>query len=127
MTWPTFLLLAAGTPAPNVTPVDAITSSVLSYILSYGVLGVVSLALAFRFLVPRGAIKQAREEARADLLKEIENLRADKKQAEEQRDEALKVANGQIVPLLVSFTSATQSLLPLLQQLVAEREPRRRG
>jgi hypothetical protein len=82
VTWLPFLVITTG-PTTSVTPVDQLTSSVVSYSLPYSVLGAVSLALAFRFLVPKGTVTQAGEEARADLLKENERLIAEKKQAEE--------------------------------------------
>lgn len=116
--------VAAGTPTGTVTPVDAVTGDIVSYILSYGVLGVVSLALAFRFLVPRSAVTEARQQARADLLEERTRILEEKAKAERERDEALRVARD-LAPMLVSFTSATQSLLPLLQDLVSRREHRR--
>lgn len=120
---PWHLLLAA---ADNSS--DPLTAAI-GQILSYGVLGVVALAFAFRFIVPRSAVEDARKESRADLLKDVERLerqveqeRADKRAVEEQRDEALKFTQANLVPLLVNFTSATGALIPLLQELVRHRE-----
>jgi hypothetical protein len=110
---------------PSVTPIGSATSDIVTYILGYGVVGIVALAFAFRFIVPRSALDEAREQARADLVKENERLIAEKRQAEEQRDEALKVAQTQIVPLLTTFTATTSALIPLLQELVRDREARR--
>jgi len=44
------------------------------------------------------------------------------KAAEEQRDEALKLATDKMVPLLANFVSVTTVLIPLLQQVVASQE-----
>jgi hypothetical protein len=113
--------------AANVAPIDSATGSIVGYILNYGVLGVVALALAFRFLVPRSAIEEARDQARGDLEKELGRVLAEKTRIEEERDEALKVAQVQLVPLLVQFTATTSALIPLLQELVRSQEGRRRG
>lgn len=104
--------------AESVTPVGTAAGDIVSYILGYGVLGVVVLAFAFRYIVPKGAL----DAARADLIGELERLRAEKAHIEEQRDEALKVAQTQLVPLLTSFTATSSALLPLLQELVRFRE-----
>lgn len=117
MPWLTILLLAS-TPSGDVTPIATATSDLVSYILGYGVLGVVAVAFAFRYIVPKGAV----EAARADLIAELERVREEKHHAEEQRDEALKIAQTQIVPLLTSFTATTSALMPLLQELVRYRE-----
>jgi hypothetical protein len=110
--------LGTGTPGGTVTPLGAATGDIVTYILSFGVLGVVALALAFRFLVPKGTV----EAARADLLAELDRVRAEKTKAEEQRDEALRIAQTQLVPLLTSFTATASALLPLLQELVRYRD-----
>jgi dsDNA-specific endonuclease/ATPase MutS2 len=120
-TWLAAFVLATG-PGDSVTPITAATSDVVTYILGYGVLGIVALAFAFRFIVPRGTVDQARAEGRADLLKENARLIEEKKQAEEQRDETLRMMNQQVVPILASFTGTAQSLIPLLQALVQQRE-----
>lgn len=106
----------------DVTPIDTATTSVVSYILGYGVLGIVALALAFRFLVPGKALEKAREEARADLLKELERTVARAEKAEEQRDEYGRLFTDKVIPLMAAFTQATNALLPLLQTLVRYRE-----
>jgi hypothetical protein len=118
VTWLPSLILAT----TAVSPVDAATNSLISYILGYGVVGIVALAFAFRFIVPKGAVEAAVQTARADLVAELERLRAEKTKAEEQRDEALKIAQVQIVPLLTTFSATTTALLPLLQELVARRD-----
>lgn len=119
MAWLTVLLTTI--PGDSVTPIGAATSDLVSYILGYGVLGVVAIAFAFRYIVPKGAV----EAARADLIDELERIRAEKVHVEEQRDEALRVARDQVAPLLVSFNATTSALLPLLHELVRYREGER--
>ena len=104
------------------TPVGTATTDLVTYITSFGVLGLVALAFFARRIVPASMVKEAREEARADIKAELDRTIAEKHAAEEQRDEALRIAQSQLVPLLIQFTSATQSLLPLLQELVSRRE-----
>lgn len=108
--------------AGSVSPVDAATGSIVGYILGFGPIGIIALAFAFRFIVPRSAVDEAKDQARADLVKENERLIKEKLHAEEQRDDALRVANDQIVPLLISFNATVSALLPLLQELVSHRE-----
>lgn len=135
MSW---LPLAALVPPARVlgsaiTPGGEVTGNVVSYIVGYGPLGIVALALAYvlykGLLVPSKAAAKALAEsvalARADLVRENERLIAEKTKAEEQRDEALKIAQTQLVPLLASFTATVSALLPLLQDLVREREARK--
>ena len=110
--------------AAEITPVDSATSSIIGYVLNYGVLGIVVIAFAFRFIVPRSAVEDAEARARADLIKEQERILHEKSKAEEQRDEALRIAQTQLVPLLGQFTSTTAALIPLLQELVRTREGR---
>jgi hypothetical protein len=126
MLWAALVTVVAP-PNSNLSPISAATNDIITYVLGYGVLGIVSLAFAFRFIVPRGAVAQAREEGRADLLKENARLIDEKRQAEEQRDEALKIANQQILPVAVSFSAAAQSLIPILQTLVAQLETGRQA
>jgi hypothetical protein len=118
------MMLASG-PGSSVTPIASAASDILSYILGYGVLGVVALAMAFRYLIPRSSHDAAIKAARADLLDELERVRAEKVHAEQQRDEALRVAQTELVPLLSTFTAATTALLPLLQELVRHQEGER--
>ena len=67
------------------------------------------------------------EAARADLLRENERLLARAEKAENQRDEALRIAQTQLVPLVTSFMTTSGAMLPLLQDLVAMREELRRS
>jgi hypothetical protein len=117
----------AGGITTNVAPVDAATTSLIQYILGYGVVGIVALAFAFRFVVPRGSVEEARKLAREDLERENARLIEERNKAETERDAALKIAQDQIVPLLVSFNSTASSLIPLLQDIVRDRESRRGG
>lgn len=107
-------------PGTDVTPIDSVTTSIASYILGYGVLGIVALAFAFRFIVPGKAVEKAREEARGDLARELERVIREKERAEEQRDDALRTSRD-MIPILVQFTSASSSLIPLLQEIVSNR------
>jgi hypothetical protein len=122
----------------SVSPIDSATDSLIGEVCSYGLLGILTLAVCFLWyrgwrLVPpgfettvRGA---ARMDARADLIAERDRIIAEKREVEEQRDAAMQVASSQLVPLLVSFTATTQALLPLLQTLVGQggRQQLRRG
>lgn len=122
MPWP-------GTLAASVTPLGSFTGDLVSYILSYGPMGIGVLVAGF--LLYRGWVvwspaRQAQERAtcRADLEQQIAGLKADldRVRAERdkngaERDDALRMARDQLVPLLLNFTAATNSLLPILQDL----------
>jgi hypothetical protein len=123
-------VLLAGS-SPGVTPVDTVTSSLVGYVLSYGIVGV--CALTFAWLLLKGwrlispaqlaaALAGARAEGRDDLIAERDRLLKEKQEAEEQRDDQLKMAQTQLVPLLVNFTATTSALIPLLQQVVRTQE-----
>lgn len=122
--WPLITHLAA-----NVTPVDQATGSLVSYLLGFGPIGIIVLAFAFRFIVPRSAVEDARKESRGDLIDQIarlerqaEQLQREKKGAETAAAEQMKFAQVQLVPLLINFTTATSALIPLLQELVRHQE-----
>ena len=123
MPWPSLLASYLAPVTPGVSPVD----SAVGYIFNYGVLGIVVVAFAFRFIVPRSAVEDARIQARADLARENERLIREKAHAEEQRDDALKVARDQVAPLLIQFNATVTALIPLLQELVARRESQGRN
>jgi hypothetical protein len=113
--------IAAGTSTAS-DPITAATSQ----LLGYGVLGIAVIVLAWvvyqgSFVTEKAAAERVTA-ARADLLAENERLRTEKQKAEDQRDAALKVAQEQLVPLLTSFVATSQSLIPLLQELVRNRE-----
>ena len=126
MLWLT-IALAQG-PGTSVTPVDGATESVLGYLLGFGPLGIGFVALAWLLykgwrLVPPAGAAAIREEGRADLISERDRLIAEKHAAEQQRDEAMKVARD-LAPLLSTFISSTGALIPILQGIIADR---RRG
>jgi hypothetical protein len=106
------------TLADSVTPIGAASGDIVTYILSFGVLGIAAVLFGLGYIVPKNAV----DRARADLVKENERLIAEKNKAEEQRDAALGIAQTQIVPLLTSFVATTSALIPLLQDLVRKRE-----
>ena len=116
-----WLSLAAAATVTE-SPVGSAASAIIAQILGYGVVGCVALAFAFGWIKPASSIREVREQARADLKTELDRTIAEKQRAEEQRDEALRVARDQIVPILTSFTASAGSLIPLLQELVARRE-----
>lgn len=131
MQWPA---LAVHTSIAGVTPIDSAQTSIVGYILGYGPLGLVVLAFAFRWIVPgksvEKAVETARAEARKDLIAERDRLLAEKREVEEQRDDALRVARDQVAPMLTQFVATTSALVPLLQEIVMSRETpsrRRRG
>jgi hypothetical protein len=122
----------------SVTPIDQATSSLVSYIVSFGAIGIFTLLAGWlllrgwRLVSPaelESIREKARDEGRADLLAERERIIGEKHAAEDQRDEALQVARDQLFPLLTNFTAATQALLPILQGQVARggKPPLRRG
>ena len=129
MLW-TFVL-AQGPHTTSVTPVDAATSSITGYILGFGPLGIFALVMAFllfrgwRLMSPAALDAEraaARTDSRGDLLEERTRIIGEKTHAEEQRDEALHIAQTQIAPLLLQFNGTVTALLPLLQEMVARRE-----
>jgi hypothetical protein len=126
-------ILAQG--AASVSPLDSASDSVVGYILGFGPLGIVALALAWltfkgwRLISPAGEAAMrdaARNESRADLLAERDRLLTEKQQAEDQRDEALTIARDQLTPLLQSFVATTSVLVPILQEIIRDSPARRR-
>lgn len=120
----------------SVTPLDSATDSLIGEICSYGLLGILTLALCFLFyrgwrLVPpdfESRIRDAaRMDARADLIAERDRVLTEKQAAEDQRDEALTVARDQVAPLLASFVATTSALVPILQEIIRNSPRRRRG
>jgi hypothetical protein len=113
--------------ATAVSPVGNVSGDAVSYLLGFGPLGVGVVLFGLGYIVPRTAVASAR----ADLIAENQRLVAERDHAAAQRDEALKFAQENLVPLLVQFTAATASLLPILQDLTRQRDteaqaPRRR-
>lgn len=117
MPWFSYALLAT-----SVTPLGTATGDIVSYILGYGVLGIGAVLLVLRIIVPGKSVNEAVERGRADLVTENTRLIAEKTQAEKQRDEALKIATDQVVPLLVQFNASVSALLPILQGIVRTQE-----
>lgn len=117
-----WLALTASQNPTSVTPIDAAATSIIGYIASFGVLGYVTLALVFGWLKPGRAAERERTQARADLEAELARVLAEKKEAEQQRDDALKFARDDLVPILTSFNATTTALIPLLQELVRSQE-----
>jgi hypothetical protein len=121
--WPPAVpFLADGTPQQGSDVVSVATQT----ILGYGVLGVLALALAWitwkGSFVPQRRVDDLLAAARADLLRELESVHVELGKTQEQRDAAMKMATEQLVPLLTSFVATSQSLIPLLQELVRNRE-----
>jgi hypothetical protein len=117
--WP-YLLAGA------ISPVGNASGDVVTYILGFGPLGIGVVLYTLGIIVPGKAADKAaaaaRETARADLVRENERLLEEKHRIEEERNAALNVAQEQLVPLLTSFVATSQSLIPLLQELVRRRE-----
>jgi hypothetical protein len=138
------LSLIAQQHAVSITPADGASDSIVTYVLGYGPLGIVFLGAVWLLykgwrLVSPDSATAMRAEGRTDLIAERDRILSaasaeqdrvlaaaaaerdrligEKREAERQRDDALDVARAQLIPLLVNFTSATQSLLPILQAL----------
>lgn len=111
-----------------VSPVGAASGDIVTYILSFGVLGVGAVIfgiLTWRGWDIRSPAKQDKDraEARADLEAAITRLNADNERLRDERDKALAKLDDlqgyirdQYGPLMANFTTATQALLPVLQQ-----------
>lgn len=80
--------------------------------MNYGVLGLVFVAILCGWIWSKPAVDR--------LLAERDRLILEKQRAEEQRDAALSIAQEQIVPLLTTFVTTTQTLIPLLQEIVRD-------
>lgn len=104
--------------AAAAAPADDAISKTISTILNYGILGIVALALAFRWLVPRGAVEEAREQGRADVIAERDRAIARADKAEEKLETQQRLSQEQLLPLLQSFVQSTGTLIPILQGLV---------
>lgn len=130
-------LLAQGA-ADTVSSVDGAAGSIVTYLLGWGPLGIFLVALGWLLfkgwrLVSPEAAQAIREEGRADLVaerdrvitektSERDRLTADKREAERERDEAIRLRDEtlrMLLPLMTNFTSSTQSLAPVLQNLTA--------
>lgn len=104
-------------------------SDVMPY-LNYGVLGLLVIGAITgliwfkptvdRMLSSKDEVLAAKDESIARLERERDRLITERDGAEEQRDAAIAVAQEKVVPLLVTFVSTTQTLIPLLQEIVRE-------
>ena len=123
------IALAAG-PGTSVTPIDGATDSVTGYLFGFGPLGIGFVALAWllfrgwRLVSPERA-DAIRAEGRADLIADRDRQVSEKHAAEEQREDALRVAR-ELAPLLSQFTATQGALIPILQEIIADAAARRR-
>ncbi len=111
-------VLATGSPS-DVSPVDGATSSAVGYVLNYGILGLVVIGFVFKIIVPYWTVRQTRDEARADLIEENKRLIARAEHAERQQEEVMAVLQDRVTPILANFVAVSGSLVPVMQQLVA--------
>lgn len=113
MPWASILYLA--TAPGGILPTDS--AELFQLVLGALNVGVAGLIL---WLFIAGRIHSDSEMGRVtEALKHAEE-RAER--AERQRDEALKVATTEIAPVLGGFVSQTQALIPLLQDLLRQRD-----
>ena len=80
--------------------------------LNYGVLGLLVMAIFMGWVWAKPAVDR--------LLAERDRLIAEKAKAEEQRDAAIAIAQDKLIPLLTTFVTTTETLIPLLQEIVRE-------
>lgn len=128
---PAVPLLAESNPSSGSDVVGAVAQQ----FLGYGVVGAVALALAYIVykgkFVPRDQVDALVTAGRADLLREIERLVAEKEKVEAQLAENLRFARDDLVPILFQFNASTSTLLPILQRVVQNADDnspsRRRG
>lgn len=92
--------------------------SELAPYLNYGVLGLLVLGIVTGWLWAKPSVDR--------LLAERDRLIAEKEKAEQQRDAAINIAQERIVPLLTTFVSTTQTLIPLLQEIIHQESHERR-
>lgn len=91
--------------------------------LNLGVLGLLVIAIFFGWVWAKPSVEKVIDEKNASIARleaERDRLLGEKTKAETQRDEAIAIAQDRIVPLLVTFVSTTQTLIPLLQEVVRE-------
>lgn len=113
MPWAALAYFATGPSATFPTSAADLFQIILGA-LNVGVCGLVA------WLFIAGRIHSDSEIGRVtEALKRAEERAA---RAEQQRDEALTVATTQIAPILGNFVSTSQALIPLLQDLVRQRD-----
>jgi len=91
--------------------------------LNYGTLGLVLIGIFMGLIWVKPAVDRvlAEKDAGIDrLIAERDRLIEERDQAEEQAAAAIAIAQEKLVPLLVTFTSVAQTLIPLLQEIVRE-------
>lgn len=91
--------------------------------LQNGVLGLIIVGIFSGWIWAKPAVDrllQERDAQIAALTAERDRLIEEKRAVEEQRDAAISIAQERIVPLLTTFLATTQTLTPLLQEIVRE-------
>lgn len=107
--------------AATVTPLGTVSGDLVSYITGFGVLGAGTVLIGYalykdwRFMSP-AARDAERRQARGDLERENDDLRAQLERAEHQRE--------QLTTVVAAFTTAVNALMPLLQKIIIQREDR---
>ncbi len=113
--------------AVSVIPVDEFQGSIMGYLISVG--GPLAIAaIVFGWVILKGLLVTATqpdkdvERPTALILAENARLIARAEEAEAQRDEMLKTAVEQQVPVMLQFSNTTSALLPLLQDMIRRQE-----
>lgn len=98
--------------------------------LNYGVLGLLVVGAITgliwfkptvdRMLSSKDEVLAAKDESLHRLEAERDRLIAERDEAEGQRDQAIGIAQDKLVPLLVTFVDTTQTLIPLLREIIRE-------
>lgn len=129
---------AAGAVAAAVSPLDAAQGDIVSYVLGFGPLGVIALALGWvlyrgtftRTSAHDAEVRQLREDHAAETARreaahatEIAALRADRQKSDDARDAAVKMITDTMFPLVSAFNTSIGSLMPILQRLVSQPPP----
>jgi hypothetical protein len=128
------ILLAAGsdTPSPQVT---LPSTDLISYLLNYGVLGIVAVLFVTRMIVPKKALDDVRQEAAATARAEEEASRQVLAQREQRitqlREQLARVDSDyrdvlrryqeEMVPALVRATDLTKEATSLMRELITQR------
>jgi len=109
-----YVLATAGPGSGPLTGAD-----IVQYVITAVNLGVLGIVF---WLFVQGKIHSDSELSR--LTAENARLVAEKTHAEQMRDDLERIARDDLIPLLTSFTATSSALLPLLQDLVRQREGR---
>lgn len=113
-------LLLNGGPSGNLTPADSAASSALTYWFSFGAVAVIAFVQFYLYTWPGKLTQKARDEARADLEKELARIIAEKDATKAELTEEQRFTRTDLVPLLSQFTSVSSALIPLLQAQIAQ-------